>query len=416
MKLSLAGARALMLAAQGLHAPPEEPVGKDAVLATIRRMEGLQIDTISVVARSPYLVLWSRLGDYEPRWLDELLAEGALFEYWSRAACFLPIEDFPLYRVRMLACADAALNGRNPEQRAVLDRVLTRIREQGAVRSIEFTREEGKGNGWWDWKPEKWALEHLFNTGVLMIARREKFQRVYDLRERVLPEWDDACVPSPEETRRALILKAVRALGIAPARWVPFYFPGYLGSRATRRATVALLEKLVGEGELIPVTVEGWDEQAYVHRDHRVLAEQAAAGSLRATRTTFVSPFDPLVHDRQRAQELFGFEYRIETYTPAARRRYGYFTLPILHRDALIGRLDPKAHRKEGIFEVKALHLEPGVPATEELVTALAGALRECAAWHRTPEVVVRHSDPPELATRLEACRLGPPMEDHYRR
>src|SRR5207244_4373922 len=135
---------------------------------------------------------------------------------------------------------------------------------------------------------------------------------------------------------------------------------------------------------------------AFVHRDNRGLMERAAEGALASTVTTLLSPFDPVVSDRGRARELFGFEYRIETYTPAARRRYGYFTLPILHRGAVIGRLDPKAHRKECRFEIKALHLEPGVPVTEELVAELAGALRDCAAWHGTPEVVIRSSDPPE--------------------
>jgi hypothetical protein len=404
MKLSLTAARALLLAAQGLHARSEEATGKEAVLAAIRRMEGLQIDTISVVARSPYLVLWSRLGAYEPRWLDELLAEGALFEYWSREACFLPIEDFPIYRQRMLAYADgdAYLNGWSEEHPEVIHRVLERIREGGAVRSIEFTRVGGKGNGWWDWKPEKLALEQLFNAGVLMIARRDRFQRVYDLRERVLPDWDDARVPSAEESRRALVLKAVRALGIARPRWVPFYFHAHFRRGASRRGLDALLKELAREGALVPVAVEGWDDDAYVHRDHMGLAEQAAAGALKPTRTTLLSPFDPVVGDRARAQELFGFHYRIETYTPAVRRRYGYFTLPILHRDALIGRLDPKAHRKEGLFEIKALHLEPGVAVTEELVADLAQALRECADWHGTPEVVVRQSDPPEIAARLQ--------------
>ena len=155
MKLSLAGARSLLLAAQGLQEPPTEPARKADVLAAIRRMGCLQIDTISVVARSPYLVLWSRLGAYEPCWLDELLAEGALFEYWSPAACFLPIEEFALNRGQMLKHAerDASLNGRSPEQREVIGRVLERIRERGAVRSIEFTRVGGKGSGWWDWKP-----------------------------------------------------------------------------------------------------------------------------------------------------------------------------------------------------------------------------------------------------------------------
>lgn len=410
IRLSAAAARSLFLAAQGLHARPALPARKEDVLAAIRRMHGLQIDTISVVARSPYLVLWSRLGAFEPRWLDELLAEGALFEYWSRAACFLPIEDYGLYRRRMLETAErhAVQDGRTPEQQEAIRRVLERVRKGGSVRSIEFTRTDGRGAGWWDWKPEKRALEQLFDAGVLMIARREGFQRVYDLRERVLPDWDDARTPSPEAARREFTLKAVRALGAAPARWLPAYFPGFVRARSSPRDTGALLTELVREGEVVPAEIEGWSAPAYVHREHLDMARQAAEGALPPAPTTLLSPFDPVVHDRKRARELFGFDYRIEVYTPAARRRYGYFTLPILFRDALVGRLDPKAHRKDGVFEVKAIHMEPGVPITEEFAMELGGALRECAAWHRTPEVVVRESDPPELAVQLRAALQQP--------
>jgi uncharacterized protein len=403
MRVTLAGARGMLLAAQGLQERPAAPAGKGDLLGCIRRMGGLQIDSISVVARSPYLVLWSRLGAYEPRWLDELLAEGALFEYWSREACFLPIEDYGLYRRRMLECArgDAFLNDGSEEHREAVARVLERVREGGAVRSAEFERRDGRAGAWWDWKPEKRALEHLFNAGVLMIARRDGFQRVYDLRERVLPAWDDADTLSAEEARRALALKAVRALGVAPVRWVANYFPGYLTRRISRRELVSLLGELVGEGELVKVEVEGWSEPGYAHRDHQELLQQAAEGALGSSVTTLLSPFDPVVGDRQRAEALFGFEYRIETYTPAARRQYGYYTLPILHRGALVGRLDPKAHRREGIFEVKAIHLEPGVAVTEALASELAEALRACAAWHGTPEVVVRASEPGGLASAI---------------
>jgi uncharacterized protein len=423
MRLSLAGARVLHLVAQGLHAAPEAPARKEDVLAAIRRMAGLQIDSISVVARSPYLVLWSRLGAYEPRWLDELLAEGALFEYWSRSACFLPIEAYPLYRRRMLerGGADPFLNGGSPERREAIGRVLAQIRERGPVRAADFERTDGRRGVWWDWKPEKQALEHLFNAGVLMIARRERFQRVYDLRERVLPDWDDARTPPTEEVCRALLLQAVRALGVAPARLALAYLPiamprGGRGlpsdpitmrGRTAQRAAGTLLEELAGEGEVIRVEVEGWNEPAYLHREHRELADQAASGALQAARTTLLSPFDPVTCDRNRARELFGFNYRIETYTPAEQRRYGYFTLPILHRDRLVGRLDPKAHRREGVFEVRALHLEPDVPLADELVAALAAALRECAVWHGTPQVAVRRSEPPELAAALTAELLS---------
>jgi uncharacterized protein YcaQ len=399
MRLSSDAARALLLAAQGLGRRPTRAARKADVLETIQRMGVLQIDTIHVVARSPYLVLWSRLGDYQPRWLEELLAEGALFEYWAHEACFLPIEDYPLYRHRML---DAASMGWKyarewaAQNRAALDRVLAHVRENGQVRSADFERTDGSNGKWWGWKTEKRALETLFTSGELMIARRQNFQRVYDLRERILPDWDDTMLPSPDEMRRTLALKAVRALGVITARWVGDYF------RTRKLETVAVVKALAGEGALLRAQVEGWSEEAYIHPANMALAEQAAAGKLRPKLTTLLSPFDPLVWDRSRALALFGFDYRIECYTPAPKRRYGYFTLPILRRGALVGRLDAKAHRKEGRFEVKALHLEPGVPLADKLVADIAEALRECAAWHNTPTIDVRWSDPPELAGLMQ--------------
>jgi uncharacterized protein YcaQ len=390
-------ARALLLAAQGLLEPPAAPAAKSDVLAAIRRMGVLQIDTIHIVARSPYLVLWSRLGAYEPRWLDELLAEGALFEYWSHAACFLPIEDFALYRRRML-------DRRTPEGRwkawvdanaAVIERVHSRVREHGPVRSADFAR-EGRGGTWWDWKPEKVALELLFDQGHLMIARREHFHRVYDLQERVLPGWDDAATAAPAEVRRRHVLDAVCHLGVAPAAWVPDYY------RIPKKGVDALLAELGREGRVVPVQVEGWKGPGYVHPDNLALAQRAAAGELIPARTTLLSPFDPVVWDRARAHALYDFHYRIEVYTPAERRAYGYFTLPILHRGRVVGRLDPKAHRAEGVFEVKAVHLEPWVPVDEYLVAGLAAAIRDCAAWHGTPEVRILRSEPPELAAALQ--------------
>ena len=400
MRFSLTAARALLLAAQGLSSPPERPATKEDVLGAVRRMGVLQIDSIAVVARSPYLVLWSRLGSYEPRWLDELLAEGVLFEYWAHAACFIPIEDYGLYRRFMLEGEEKARAwfSAHPEE---IGRVLARLREGGEVRSAEFARADGRAGGWWEWKPEKRALEHLFSAGELMISRRDpNFHRVYDLRERVLeralPGWEDALAPSSEEVQRTLALGAVRALGVAVARWVPDYF------RMPKKGIASLLEELAGEGALLHARIE--DEPAYVHPDNAELAEAAISGELRPSLTTLLSPFDPVIWDRTRALDLFGFEYRIEVYTPAARRRYGYYSLPILHRGALVGRLDAKAHRKQGLLEVRALHLEPGAQAAKDLLVGIAGALRGCADWHGTPEIVVRRSDPAALVEPLHAA------------
>ena len=396
IEFSKEAARTLLLAAQDLDSPPRRPATRDDVLDAIRRMGVLQIDSISVVARSPYLVLWSRIGAYDPVWLDELLAEGALFEYWSHAACFIPIDDYGLYRRLMLGKTDKTRAWMEAHPDA-LERVMGRIRQDGPVRSAEFARTDGKAGGWWEWKPEKRALEHLFAAGELMISRRENFHRVYDLRERVLanalPSWEDALAPNKKEVRRVLALKAVRALGVAVARWVPDYF------RTPKKGVASLLEELADEGSLLRATIE--DEPAYVHPDNAGLAEEILLGGLRPSVTTLLSPFDPVVWDRARALELFDFDYKIEVYTPAAKRRYGYYSLPILHHGALVGRLDAKAHRKEAIFEVKVAHLEPDVSVSDDLISGIAGALRECASWHETPEVVLRRSDPPGLAAAL---------------
>jgi uncharacterized protein YcaQ len=387
-----------MLAAQGLHCRPDNKAAKPDVLGAVRRMGALQIDTIHVVARSPYFVLWSRLGDYEPRWLDELLAEGRLFEYWSHEACFLPIEDYPLYRHRML---DASSHGWHysrswvESHRLDVERLLAFIRGRGAVRSADFARTDGKTGGWWEWKTEKRALEMLFTSGELMVARRQNFQRVYDLRERVLHSWHDGRLPPIEQARRELALKAVRALGITTPRWVADYF------RMGKRETLDTVSALAREGALLIAEVAEWEGPALFHPENRRLLKEAASGRLKAELTTLLSPFDPLVWDRVRARAAFGFDYRLECYTPGSKRRYGYFALPILRRGVLVGRLDAKAHRKEGVFEVKSVHLEQGVEVGDELLSDVAAAIRECALWHKTPAVLVRPSGQVGVAKRL---------------
>jgi uncharacterized protein len=399
MLLSQTEARVLLLAAQGVAPARQRKATKRDVLDTIRRMGALQIDTINVVARSPYFVLWSRLGDYDPTWLDELLAEGDIFEYWSHEACFLPVEDYPLYRRRMLGAESMGWKYSRAwveAHRKEIDWLREFIREHGAVRAADFERKDGKAGGWWEWKTEKRALEMLFTAGELMIARRRNFQRVYDLRERVLSAWDDKLLPSEEAVKRELALKAVGALGVTKARWVADYF------RTNMRETLKTVSALADEGSLLVAEVEGWEEAGYIHPDNLGLVKAVQSGSIKMERTTLLSPFDPVVWDRARARSMFDFDYRLECYTPEPKRRYGYFTLPVLHRAALVGRLDAKAHRKEGIFEIRSLYLEPWVRASSPMLADIAAALLECARWHRTPEILIRQSDPPEVAPRLQ--------------
>ena len=396
--IPLTAARALHLAAQGLLQARRRKARKADVLDAIRQMGVLQIDTIHVVARSPYLVLWSRLSDYPPAWLEQLLAEGALFEYWAHEACFVPIEDYGLYRHRMIDPGSMGWKYSETwmrERRQDVDKVLEYIRQHGPARSSDFERTDGQSGGWWSWKPEKRSLEVLFTAGRLMIARRENFQRVYQLTERVLPHWDDAQMPSMEATRVALVLKAVKAMGLARAHWISDYFR----TKPPRLDP----ETLVEQGLLLRAWVEDWDDPVYVHPDHAELLQSAAVGALSPTLSVLLSPFDPVVWDRRRALELFDFDYRLECYTPAEKRKYGYFTLPLLRRGALVGRVDAKAHRAQGLFELKSL-VEPQVRISDRFVRDIAAAIQRCAAWHACAQVQVTHTQPDGLAPQLQAA------------
>jgi uncharacterized protein YcaQ len=407
--LTVSQARRVQLAAQGLLHSPRRRARRADVVACIAQMRLLQIDTIHVVARSPYLVLHARLGEYPPAWLDEALADGLLAESWVHEACFVPAADVMLHRAwreqREGHWAQRHAQRMRREHAASMEALLERIRVEGPVRAADFERADRGTTGWWEWKPEKRWLEALFAQGELMVARRERFQRVYDLSSRVLaglqpPPDPDAEGWSHAMLRQRFILDSVRALGVTTARWIADYY------RLKPAVSDLELQPLVASGELIAATLAGRSEPAYVHRDHAGLLERARTGRLRATRTALLSPFDPLVWDRARLRDMFDFDYRIECYLPAAKRQYGYYVLPILHRGRLVGRLDAKAHRAEGVFEVKALFLEEGVVPSPGLLDDLATALVDTARWHGTPRIRLGRCRPATIARALrEALR-----------
>ncbi len=403
MMLALQQARALHLAAQGLLAPPTKAASRAAVRTAGARMGLLQIDTIHVVARSPYLVLFSRLGHYPRNWLEDTLAAGHIFETWAHEACFAPADDLLLHRTynRSARSHWGLANGQKTQatHRTHLDKLLAHIRDNGPVKSSDFERTEGQGGAWWGWKDEKRWLEALFASGELMVARRDNFHRVYDLSERVaaraLALEAAAAALDAQQIHDQFIERSIAALGITQARWVHDYF------RLKPRLKDADLDALVDAGRVQRLAVEGWDAPAYVHRDHAALLKKAVKGQLAATHTTLLSPFDPVVWDRERGSALFDFDYRLECYTPEAKRVHGYFVLPILCRGELIGRLDAKAHRAEGIFEVKALYTQRGTKWSEDQVYAAAHAIAACAAWHDTPHVRIARTQPAGLKAAL---------------
>jgi uncharacterized protein len=387
----------MLLAAQGLCHEPASPVSGDDAYAAICRMGLLQIDTIHVVARSPYFVLWSRLGDYDQHLLDHLLASQRLFEYWAHAACFIPVEQFPLHR-RLIVD-----RRRHPSiyywlkaNEEAVNRVSQFVLENRVARSSDFERTDGAKGNWWNWKEEKIALESLHTAGELMILERRRFQRIYAHRTTVLPHWSDDALPGSSDVIPALTAIAVRCLGVTMERWIADYY------RFKESETASAIKRLLECGEVVEASIEGLTGRAYLHRDHLGLAQQVLDGSVTAFRTTLLSPFDPIVWDRSRGRELFGFDYTIECYTKEAKRIYGYFTLPILYRDRLVGRLDAKAHRVEKRFEVKALHFEAGFLPHEDAIDAIGKAIRECAIWHKTPKVEIVSCSIRGLAAKIE--------------
>ncbi|WP_380181433.1 winged helix-turn-helix domain-containing protein [Kalamiella sp. sgz302252] len=378
--LSLTQARHIHLAAQGLLHPPQREAQFPDVINSVRQMSLLQIDTIHVVARSPYLVLFSRLGDYPQGWLNQALETGKLFEYWAHEACFIPAEDYPLLRHRMLKPENMGwkYNGEWASTRQdEVTQLLAHIKEHGPVRSADFTAPKGQPSGWWAWKPHKRHLENLFTAGELMIVGRHNFQRSYDLRQRVLPEWGDALhALGEEEAVKRMLSNSARSLGVFRPDWLADYYR--LRRAPVKEQTAEWLET----GEAVAVEVETLGK-CYLHRSQLAMLEEKT----RATHTTLLSPFDPVVWHRKRALELFNFAYRLECYTPEAKRQYGYFVLPILHRGELKGRLDAKMLRKEKTLLIKQLWLEPGVKVNAGLLRDLRQAISRFARWQEAQAV-----------------------------
>ncbi|WP_260598568.1 winged helix-turn-helix domain-containing protein [Sphingomonas endolithica] len=363
------------MAAQGFGRPLPPRVGPVQLRRTIERLVLHQIDSVNVLARAHYLPAFSRLGSYD-RGLLEAAAWGAkrerrLFEYWAHEASLLPLDLHPLLRWRMARAdrGEAGWKAMRPfatERRAEAEAILARIRSDGPLAASDF--EEGRGtSGWWAWGHTKQALEWLFWAGHITTAtRRNSFERVYDLTERVIPAAT-LTLPTPSETdaQRALIERAAVALGVATETDLRDYFR--LKPEEARTAVLALVE----DGELIPVAVAGWTKTAYLYRDARRPRQIRGAALL--------VPFDPLVWERARTERLFGFRYRIEIYVPADKRLHGYYVLPFLLDERLVARVDLKADRQRKCLVVQQIGLEPGAPA--ETMERLEVELRRMADW-----------------------------------
>jgi uncharacterized protein len=389
MKLCAEEARALVLRSQGL----DEPVfstGAGGALSAIEHLSYLQIDTLAVVARAHHHTMWSRVEDYRENHLDDLLEQKKIFEYWSHAASFLPMRDyrFSLPRKKLFA------EGKShwfAQDKKLKQYVYDRIKAEGPLQSKDFEHRKRKPGlpagasaeaGMWNWKPSKRALEQLFQEGKLMVARRQGFQKVYDLAERVLPEGMDTTMPSKEEFAEYLVLSAVRSQGLVTQKEI-----AYLRKGQDTEVGKAL-RRLCDAKKILPVKAEGREEVYF--------ALPSAIKKIKPVRKDAVhilSPFDNSVIQRKRLLSFFNFDFMIECYLPEKKRRFGYFCLPVLYGDRFVARFDPKADRQSKVFHVKNFHLEEGFVPDEDFAEVFTARLEVFARFNGCDRVKISGAD-----------------------
>jgi len=387
-------ARRLAVSRQRLTGPPA-PADPEAIMSVVTDLGSVQIDPISVVARSHLLVLWSRLGRYDPAEVQALLwRERRLFEYWTHAAAIVCTHDYPIHSLLMR---------RHPRHQQLRDwlaanqtlrrSILRQLRASGPLptRAIEDRAEVAwQSSGWTGGRNVDRMLDLLWTQGRIMVDGRQGQQRVWDLAERVLPDWVPTRRPPEREVVRLAAQRSLRALGVATARDIDRHFTAYRYPGLD--GVLAALER-AGRVERVRVAADGSEHPGpwYVHADDLPLLERLQAGDWQP-RTTLLSPFDNLLINRERTERLFGFHYRMEIYVPKAARRYGYYVLPILHGDRLVGRVDPAMDRRSGRLVVHALHAEPDAP--EAAGPAVAAALQDLASFLGADGIDLRQKAP----------------------
>ena len=398
-RISLKSARRLALTAQGFSGAQPAP-GKatrwQALSKVIDNLNLLQIDSVNVLSRSHYLPLFSRLGSYDKTVLDRhtLAAKNRrCFEYWAHEASILPYRYQPLLRWRM----DEARNGTGiykglvkfaDEKSQIIEHTLEKVRAEGPLRPRDFGQPAVRSGEWWGWNDNKTALEYLFWTGDVTTASRDGFERLYDVPDRVLPDYTNTA-PSADraDAIRVLARHSARALGISTETDIRDYFR--LPVADTRQAVADLVEN----GELHMVEVHGWNKPGYIWHQ--------AKSARSFERATVLSPFDPLVWNRDRAERLFDFRYRIEIYTPAPKRQFGYYVLPVLIGEQLSGRLCMKADRQAGVLRINAAWHEDGV-VPGAAAQAIAPALHDMSRWLDLERVEIAGQG--NMATALKGC------------
>ena len=385
----------MALAAQGFGRATEpgtvtSTVGARQLNGLIERLGLLQLDSVNVFERSHYLPAFARLGGDDKATLDRLTfgKRSAYIEYWAHEAAIIPVSTWPLWRWKMAAMRERDHERRSwpRENKPMLDWLMAELAERGPIAASGIEHDANKRRGpWWGWSDVKEGLEFLFGWGEVVAAGRARFERTYALPEQVLPTSILDTVMSRDDAHRTLIEMAARSLGIGTATDLADYY------RLKMAEVMPAIRDLEDAGVLLPVTVAGWNKPTWLHRDARM--------PRRITHTALLSPFDPVVWHRPRAERMFGFHYRIEIYTPAHKRQFGYYTLPLLMDDALVGRIDLKSDRQQRVLRVQSAWREVGASID---LDRLADLLRQTAAWQGLERIEVMPRG--DLAEHLAAA------------
>ncbi len=387
--LSIQQARKLVLLSQRLPPAKQDGSAIAATLSAVEHLGYIQIDTISAVQRAHHHTLWSRNPRYLTSHLDQLMAEKKIFEYWSHAAAYLPMRDYRYSLPRKHAIANGDENYWYERDKYMMKSVLKRIATEGPLMAKDFEH-SGEKSGEWRSKPAKRALEYLFMQGELMVPNRHNFHKVYDLTERVLPGDTDSSMPGPEEYAHFLITRYLRANGLGQAAEIAYLL------KNTKAQVSATLLALLAKGELLQIHTGG--NSYYALPASLELLDKALARS----KLKILSPFDNLLIQRKRMQALFGYDYQIECYVPEAKRRYGYFSLPILWDGELLARMDCKAERKKSLLHIHHLALEPSLVKTDAFAKALSKELLSFLQFNSCNSLRIHRTSPAGFKQELE--------------
>jgi uncharacterized protein YcaQ len=383
--LTRSQARKIILHAAGLSKRAQFGKGKEGVCKLIDHLGFIQIDTNYVVERAHHHAIASRVPAYKPEWLDQLQTEGRLFEFWTYATGYIPMRDFRF----SLPVKASFLSRRKPLTQTeinLMKKVLDRISREGPLMARDFENDRvKKSSGWWDWRPSKLALERLHLEGKLITTRKSNFQKVYDLPENILPGDMDMTPPTAEEYEKHVIRRALKALGIAYLKEIAY------STRYVKNSVKIEIQKLVDAGEICAVEIAGLKTSPLY-----MLAEYKNKKIILSGDAFILSPFDVLNVYRHRLRDFFDFDYQVECFVPRAKRKYGYFSLPILIGDTFVARMDSKADRKQRILTIHNLHFEP-LKLTKPMVGKVCDAIRTFAKFNQCEVIAIEKSNDKSL-------------------